>query len=274
MRWDSVGYSSLACFAVGTKRLPPERATSLRTEAVGSRDLVLFANVADECVLSIPKIYAWWKHAASLLAHPASAITHVAKVDDDSFLHVPNLEHHLHLMSCFPRLVYGTIAFSGYSPATYSKCAFSWGAKGPYKKYRCADRGFHPPVPFATGPMQVLSSQLVSELAQFSAVSTFCDRAEALLDLGVWDKAEDTTLGFWLSNLPLQEAITFTHAEARKAHNLGCYKTQHLYRPPANGSVLIHFVKKPLGFQYIWRTLGGAGRPHDAAACAEMAGVA
>ena len=90
---------------------------------------------------------------------PPAPLTHVAKVDDASFVHIPNLERHLHRLSCLPRMLHGTIAFSGYSPANYGKCAFSWSpVHSPYRKYRCAERGFHPPVAFATGMMQALST--------------------------------------------------------------------------------------------------------------------
>ena len=278
MKWPSVGRSVVVCFVVGTKHMAPDALASLQREAATTSDLVLLHDVADTCVLSLTKAYGWWRHSARLLRAPPgggapTTITHVAKVDDDSFVHVPNLERHLRALACLPRMLLGTIAFSGYSPSNYGKCAFSWSPKhSPYRKYLCAERGFHPPVPFATGPLQVLTSPLVDELARFDAVATFCARAEATLHLGTWDKSEDTALGWWLHHLPASEPITFVGADKRWAHNLGCYKSKNVYKPPSNASMLVHFLKKPLAFQYMWETLRER-RPHDAARCYEMAGV-
>ena len=269
MRWPSVGRSTLVCFLVGTGQLPPAALDSLTTEAALHRDLVLLRDVADVCVLSMPKAYAWWRHAATLLP---SGAAHVGKFDDDTFVNVPRLEAHLDTLRCHRHLLYGTIAYSGYNPETFGKCAFSWGSvHSPYKKYRCSERGFHPPVPFATGPMQVLSAALVDQLASSSLVADFCSRAEASLDLGRWDLSEDTALGWWLSQVP-NSRITYVHASKSQANNLGCKKHRDIYQRPSNDSIVIHFVKKPLGFQYLWETLNER-RPHDVARCLKMAGV-
>ena len=59
----------------------------------------------------------------------------------------------------------------------------------------------------------------------------------------------------------------------RRAANLGCIKNSGLYAHPRNESVVIHYVKKPLGMQYLWGVLH-EGRQHEPRTCKRTAGVA
>ena len=58
----------------------------------------------------------------------------------------------------------------------------------------------------------------------------------------------------------------------RRGSNLGCYKNSGLYFNPRNDSVVIHYVKKPLGMMYLWEVLHD-GLPHNPRTCKRVAGV-
>ena len=126
----------------------------MEAERARHRDIAML-DVADECGITLPKIYAWWRFAMAML--PQSGAVHVAKVDDDSFVHVPNLIAELNMMSCAPSLVYGAIAHVGYNPVTFRMCGFDWGPNPQrlWRMFNCAARGMHKPFPFATGAIQV-----------------------------------------------------------------------------------------------------------------------
>ena len=268
MQWPSP--TVLICFLLGREGLPPIERQRLRAEAEQFNDLLFIDGVADECVLSIPKSYGWWKLASTMLPPAGSTgIAHVAKVDDDSFLHVPNVVADLASLHCVPALGYGVLGFVGYRPTDFTKCGFAFVpfAKN-WKKYGCPLRGYHQPHPFFTGAVQILSAPVVRELAQHAGVAAFVQRARAL-DLTEWDNGEDVALGFWLSRL----SVNITYVSVGRAFpNLGCLKNQGLYRHPTNGSRGLHFVKKPQGMAYLWETLAGR-RPHNRKRCNRMAGV-
>ena len=123
--------------------------------------MLWLTNATDEGVPTL-KGYEWWRTAASLL--PANGggggIAHFAKVDDDSFVHLINLEADLRRLwvrrrrpprrhrtkrpparpprprliprprgrpssQCVPQLHYGSIAFTGYDPSIWRMCGWS-----------------------------------------------------------------------------------------------------------------------------------------------------
>ena len=77
------------------------------------------------------------------------------KVDDDSFVHLPNLEAGLRRLHCHPHLYLGSFARCGYDPVRLTKCGFSWTGSGNYHRYGCQARGAEPPTLFALGAVQV-----------------------------------------------------------------------------------------------------------------------
>lgn len=60
--------------------------------------------------------------------------------------------------------------------------------------------------------------------------------------------------------------------KAGRAANLGCFKSNSLYSAPRNDSVVVHFLKKPEGMQYVWETLRSS-KSHNPARCKRMSGV-
>ena len=160
LRWDDVGVTAVVCFLLGRRNLADEQLAAVEAERARHRDIAML-DVADECGITLPKMYAWWRLAMAML--PQSAAVHVAKVDDDSFVHVPNLLAELDMMSCAPSLVYGAIAHVGYNPVTFRMCGFDWGSNPHrlWRRYNCEARGMHKPFPFATGAIQVRSSRIL-----------------------------------------------------------------------------------------------------------------
>ena len=153
MQWESVGRSVVVCFLIGRDGLSAARARSLEAEAALHRDILLL-DVADRVVLSLPKTFGWWQAAAALIAQ-GTAVRWVAKVDDDSFVHLPNLEAGLRRLHCHPHLYLGSFARCGYDPVRLTKCGFSWTGSGNYRRYGCQARGAEPPTLFALGAVQV-----------------------------------------------------------------------------------------------------------------------
>ena len=139
MQWASAGRSVVVCFLVGRDGLSKARARSLEAEAALHRDILLL-DVADRVVLSLPKTFGWWQAAAALVAH-GTAVRWVAKVDDDSFVHLPNLEAGLRRLHCHRHLYLGSFARSGYDPVRLAKCGFSWTGSDNYRRYGCQARG-------------------------------------------------------------------------------------------------------------------------------------
>ena len=69
--------------------------------------------VDGRCHVSIAKAHAWWRWAVRWAAASnrlSTGVAHIARVDDDTFLHLPNLEADMGRLHCHPRLVYGLIA--------------------------------------------------------------------------------------------------------------------------------------------------------------------
>ena len=64
----------------------------------------------------------------------ATSVRHVAKVDDDTFLNLPLLQARLDSLWCHPHLYYGTTAYGGYRPGSFSKCGYDYSLRG--GKYR------------------------------------------------------------------------------------------------------------------------------------------
>jgi hypothetical protein len=125
MRWPSVGRTTVVCFLLGQDALAPVLLQSLLDEQKEFGDLLMLPNASDDCILSIPKAYAWWQQSARMLSK-AAGVLHVAKVDDDSFVHVPNLEAEVAALRCHSQLYYGVMAHTGFNPLEFNTCGFSW----------------------------------------------------------------------------------------------------------------------------------------------------
>lgn len=237
--------------------------------------------VDGRCHVSIAKAHAWWRWAVRWAAASnrlSTGVAHIARVDDDTFLHLPNLEADMGRLHCHPRLVYGLIAWVGYNPHTFVKCGYSWRGNGAWSKYRCGSRGAHEASPFPSGMLQILSWEVAIAIAHAPAVQAFVRRATARVNHTLWDKSEDVAMGHWLMQMAIsgspaaRDDLMFASLEPTRGHNLGCRKSAHLYRRPRNASVAIHFVKRPEGMGYLYSLLREQ-RPHAPRACSRAAGV-
>ena len=284
--YSATSNSTLACFVVGAggSRVPPELRRQLEAENRAHGDLLVLPNVEDgHCHITVEKAHAWWAWAAG------TSVPHIARVDDDTFVHTPNLMSAVTPLACHRYLVFGVLAYVGYNPSTFRKCGFSWQLKdvnrSKWKRYGCDVNGAHQPFLFPSGMLQVLSLPVARAVAESASVQAFVRRATELIDLSDWDRTEDVALGFWLSQLlaeqptlwtvpPPLPSIVFVRSTATQAHNLGCQKSDPLYRHPRMGSAAIHYVKKPSGMEYLYnlRELGGR-EPFVGKACTRATGV-
>ena len=281
-RWPDIGDRLFVCFVLGRRGLPR------RTQrALDGRD-VLWVDTEEIGVLSIPKVFAWWAAAAAA----ADRFTHFVKVDDDSFVHVPNLLGALevagarangHLASAAPRphrhLCLGALAYAGYAPQPrFRMCGWSWQrGLGNWHARKCGPRGFTRPFPFPLGALQALSSGVVRALGTSRDVDAFATAANASADLRARDSNEDVALGYWLRRLRGEGSgrpwlnVSFVSIN-RRVPNLGCFRNAGLYRQPAADAIVIHRIKGAAGIPYVWRVLRD-GLPHDPINCSRDAGV-
>lgn len=192
-RWP--GRSTLVCFVIGLRGLPPSARAALDAEAAAHADLVMLPDVEDQCHVSIAKAHGWWGWAAE------SGVAHVGRADDDSFLHLPNLEADLAALACHRHLAYGVLASVGYNPEAFRKCGFSWRGDYNWRRYGCGATGAHEPTPFPSGALQILSHPLAATIVGAADVHAFVSRATSTIDLLAWDKTEDVALGFMLVQL-------------------------------------------------------------------------
>ena len=219
-----------------------------------------------------------------MLVASGSSITHVAKVDDDSLVHVPNLEHELFLrLGCHhDSLYYGALAWTAYCPINFRKCGFamqSYVSHKFYRDYGCAARGAEwPPFPFAVGALQVLAPALVTALASAAEVAAFVERSEWELDMRE-NQLEDIALGYWLSHLQRTRRLNVTYA--RLPHgphrhlriDLGCSRVDAFHlTPESDALVVLHGLKFGRSMSYAWSVLRRE-RPFDARACARESGA-
>ena len=193
-----------------------------------------------------------------------------SRTDDDAFLHLPLLEATLARLSCLSLVYLGAFAFSGYDARRLANCGFSWFGPAAYARYRCGERGAHPPIPFALGQLQVLSHRLVTALAAAKSVNAFAiaaeARAEAMSREGN-DGFEDSVLGLVLTrevepSLPLasiQDAsgtsryhtIVRVNIGAKAWHNLGCMSHTGMFRQPSRASMVVHGVRSSAAMSYV-----------------------
>ena len=98
LQWPNTGGTFLVCFLLGAERLSTEAVHGLREEAARYGDITLLAGAADECVLSIPKSYAWWRHAAGWLRPDGAAERRssdgVHRAPSEGLLHVGKVRDH------------------------------------------------------------------------------------------------------------------------------------------------------------------------------------
>jgi hypothetical protein len=243
---------------------------------------VWFLPAPDSCSLSITKMIAWWRRAAAIVVASGSLITHVAKVDDDSFVNVPKLESELFArLHCHHSLYYGALAWSAYSPANFRQCGFAMQgivSNKFYKDYGCAEQGADPPFPFAVGALQVLAPTIVLAIVSDSEVAAFVERSERELDMRE-NQREDIALGYWISRLHHKQQLSVTYARLPSdPHHqiridLGCTRVSPFHvTPDTEGLVILHGLKFGQSMEYVWNVTRRE-RPFDARTCSRVSGA-
>lgn len=264
MRYSDVGQSVVVCFALGSRGI--SRRARKKLDAAD----VLWLDTDDAGILSMHKVFLWWRAAS----RGAASFTHAAKVDDDSYLHVPNLLHELSLRATVPHLVLGGLAHAGYNPQTFRMCGWQWQRGGAsWRARKCASRGFSDPFPFPLGALQVLSRSLFQAIGTARETLAFAEAANASADLRKRESNEDVALGFWVATLARQRQLNVTfHGVNARATNLGCFRNAGLYRNPSADAIVIHRVKGHNGMPFLWRVLHD-GVPFDTIECARQAAI-
>ena len=210
---------------------------------------------------------------------------HIAKVDDDTFIVLPNLLAELDAMHCHRGLYYGNIAFAGYNSITLTKCGFDYGPQGGrYRKYGCSNASrphgaSHPPFPWTSGALMLASTSLVARVAADASIGELVARSVDPTQPGQpgmkpgHNTDEDVALGFWLSRFHRaadSRLVSYVRVNQRTA-NLGCKRQNSLYHTPHNDSVAVHFVKTAGGMHYVWGLVVN-GEKTNLAKCFQMTG--
>lgn len=160
------------------------------------------------------------------------------------------------------------MAHAGYNPLTFTKCGFSYDGMGrPYRRFKCAAAGAHPPMPFAMGAFILLATPLVRHVADSAAVAEFARRASAGRHTD-----EDVATGFWLGEAHRARVLNVTYVRANPLiPNIACYHKNQVYRVPGSGSVAVHFVKTVAAMRYVWGIIHD-GRSPNASECRKATG--
>ena len=266
MRYSDVGVRLTVCFVLG------EHGLSRRARRSLDAPDVIWMDVEETGILSIPKCFEWWRTAS----RTASQFSHIAKVDDDTFVHVPKFMHALgEAVHRVPEpLVFGPMAHAGYRPHTFRMCGWSWQkSRRAWHQLKCGERGFSALFPFPLGAMQVLSSGLAHDIGTWSAVHRFVAAANASSDLRQRESNEDVALGYWIAEHAARQRANVSYVMINdRAPNLGCFRDGGLYRRPRAEHIVIHRVKGAEGMTYVWRQLHD-GASHDPLTCARDASI-
>ena len=235
LRFDPVGQSVVACFAVGVP--PPAFGDALHAEMARHADLIFVNATAVADGSAMQAAFGWW------LAAPARfpRATYIGKTDDDSFVHIPRLLAHLGGLSCEEttgggRAVYaGHLQFTTPNPRKAEGCTI-WAnnferSAGALREEEDAppSAAFAPPVPFAIGALQVASRQLAGWVASSvqvrRAAAATIEEADCAGGGSTQDKPacrlEDAYTGQWMSRAPL--AVSYVRMSWRLVHDLRCH---------------------------------------------------
>ena len=126
LSYPSVNRSVIACFVIGRRSVKPRELKLLDVEAAKFGDLAFLPYVrdGDGPFVTISKAHAWFRLASEQLglitkgdaehsnssraviggykAVAAHSVRHIAKVDDDTYLNLPELQHDLDSLHCWP----------------------------------------------------------------------------------------------------------------------------------------------------------------------------
>ena len=232
-----------------------------RAESSRHGDLLLLQNASEGCTgAGFTKHFEWWRWASRL----PPTVTHVAKTEDDVMLHIPNLLVDLRGLQAVSYLYYGSFAYSGVDLFGLKVCGFSWSGARNYEEYGCRSHSYRP-FPFASGPLELLSSELVRSIAWCADIHRFVYDAAAHISGLRTD--EDVLLGLWVSHLAgtlaRHSRVTYanidTEDDPHRFHDLACEGDRgdqgSLYQAPSQSALVVHRIKTPALMRYVWRVL-------------------
>lgn len=185
-------------------------------------DMVLLpSNVTSREWSPLITTFRWFEYATT--HHDTRGAEYIAKIDDDVYIHLPELALHLRLVRGREHVYYGVLYWGIYKPLHYavvttgrSRRAASTNAKASCPFHTCAG-----PFPFTTGSCQLLSGSLAKAVINATAVRKSVADAERI----ACDPAhiarkkhiayEDVWLGYAVRNLlPDRTAITVVGFDA------------------------------------------------------------
>ena len=245
--------SAVGCFVLAARGLLSEWSGGQR-EAAEHHDVLWLANATEGCAgMTFSKTYEFWRWSANL---PPS-VTHIVKTEDDVVLHLPNLVRTLRPWARVPSLYLGGFAHAGYDMSNLRMCGFDWGGGGGnFRRYGCVG---YPAVPFAQGPLEVVSANLARRIARDPAISAFVAHARTHGGSG-GRAAEDVLLGVWVSHVRAvepREEVKYVAVELNSLADLHCggNVNQLMSTAPSRAQLLVHRLKTPQTTAYVWDVL-------------------
>jgi hypothetical protein len=186
-------------------------------ETAGAGDMIsLVTNVSGRVWSPLHTTFRWLQHATS--CEPYRRARFIAKMDDDVYLHLPELSTHLQLLRHHRNVYYGMCYYTSWYPDTFRFSGTGYSLLDAQKassscihskaSQRCRG-GF----PFTTGSMQLLSAEVAKLLVGSPIATSSIERSIPLAaDVRRTKPAyEDAWMGYGLFDL-LPENIAVTVA--------------------------------------------------------------
>ena len=168
--------------------------------------VMLQTNVTSRNIGPMLTVYRWLQFAA--VEPPYSRAHYVAKLDDDGFVHVPELASHLRLLRDMGKtfVYYGIFYYTTWRMHTHQVGASTYDWNGARKaNSKCiADKNCSGVFGFAAAPAQILGLDLATALATSPRAMAYTHGSRAILDDPVKSKTfatEDSFLGYAIHDL-------------------------------------------------------------------------
>lgn len=209
---DGLGF--LVRFVIATTGDEQQRNSSILDEAFAFGDMVLLqTNITTRDWGPYLLMYEWLRHATTAL--PFRHASFVAKLDDDGYIHLPELALHLQSIqrAALPNVFYGNIMWTSWHMRNHHHIGSSqypqnanrmfMGSQGPHQA--CGNHSCARPFPYATAPFQCLGHDLAKALATSErAAASVRSTREAMMQPGPKRGPplfEDAWLGFAVQSL-------------------------------------------------------------------------
>ena len=252
MQWPGFAHEAVGCFVLARRAAPAELVDA--DEGAGHLADVLWLDDATEgCAgITFSKALAFWRWVSRL---PPS-VTHAIKTEDDAVIALPNVMATLHAWRHVRMAYLGGFAHAGYSLNNLRMCGFDWQGDANFHRYHCDG---YPPVPFAQGPLEMITTALARRLARDPAISSFVEHAQAWGG-GGGRCEEDVLLGVWVSHLRQRYPhlnIAHLSVDLNDLADLHCggNKNMLMSTPPRRHQLLVHRLKGFGATRYVWDVL-------------------